>query len=77
MTRILYAIPYESRVRLSVHDVRGRVVTVLLDTRLPEGEHSVTWHSLNSTGASTPPGVYFVRLEAGSAADTRKVILLQ
>jgi photosystem II stability/assembly factor-like uncharacterized protein len=56
-------------VSLSVFDVRGRLVTVLLDRRLDAGSHQVSW------GGANPSGVYFARLRIGDDWTSRKVIL--
>ncbi|MCK4513565.1 right-handed parallel beta-helix repeat-containing protein, partial [bacterium] len=42
-TAISYAVPKESRVRIAVYDLSGRLVRVLVDELRPPGEHSVLW----------------------------------
>ena len=60
------------RVRLSVYDVLGREVAVLVDGVQTPGEHRVTF------GARTlASGIYYCRLIAGGAVQTRKMALVR
>ena len=72
ITRFGVLLARESFVRLNVFDVSGRHVARLVDRVMPAGEHVIEW---NASGL--PSGVYFYRVQAGSFAETRKVILLK
>ncbi len=56
-------------VRLSVHDLLGREVAVLVNERKEPGSHSVNW---NASGMAS--GVYLYNLTAGSFVQTRKMV---
>lgn len=71
-TRISYSLDRGRHVRLSVFDVRGRRVATLVDESKMTGRHSVLWDA-----ATMPSGVYFYRIEAGDAIETRKMVLLK
>lgn len=71
--RAEFALPRESRVRVTVLDLQGREVAVLADGTFPAGRHEATWN-----GAATrrnAAGVYFVRLATDGRAWTRRVAL--
>ncbi|MCX6132230.1 MAG: cohesin domain-containing protein [Ignavibacteriales bacterium] len=71
-TRIAFSIPQTSRVRLSILDVLGREVVLLVeDERLP-GMYNVLWDA-----GSMPSGTYFYRLHAGEFVATKKMLLLR
>ncbi len=71
---ISYELPAAGTVRVTVHDVVGRLVRMLeVPERLPAGTHRLTWDGLNGSGSPVVPGVYFVRLEAG---DGRRAVRL-
>ena len=72
-----FGLPVRSRVRLAVYSIDGRLVSVLADSERPPGHHAVTWDGAGTRGRALPPGVYFCRLEAGSRAVTRKILLLK
>jgi len=60
-----------SSVRLSVYDMLGREVAVLVDERKEPGSYSVTF---DASGLAS--GVYFYRIRAGDFVQTRKSVLL-
>ena len=74
-TTITYEIPFGSfHVNLSVYDLRGRLVDVLVD-RVQDSQvepYSVLW---NANEISS--GVYFIRLHSGDMVKTQKVMLVK
>ena len=59
----------EGRVVVEVFDVAGRRVETLVDQDLAAGRYRATWN-----GGGAVPGVYFVRLSAGSHREVRKLV---
>ncbi len=76
-TTLAFTIPNPARVRLVVHDVAGRRVRTLVDTRLGAGEHAVRWDGRDDAGRAVASGVYFARLRAGADTRTRRMVLLK
>jgi hypothetical protein len=76
-TTIRFDIPDERRVRLTVHDVSGRLIAVLLDCLLPRGRHEVEWNGANQNGTRVGSGVYFYTIEASNIWLTKKMVLLR
>lgn len=77
MTTIRFSVPREGeRIRLSVYDLRGRLVRRLLDGPRPAGEQTATWDARDEAGRRAAAGVYLYALSAGSSARTRKMLLL-
>jgi hypothetical protein len=76
-TRLSFALPAPGRVRLRVLDVSGRVVATLVDGPLPAGRHTASWSGAGPGGSPAVGGIYFVRLESGGAAVTRRVVRLR
>lgn len=64
-------------VRVTVYDLAGRNVATLVDEPQLPGRHAVTWEGRADTGMPVPSGVYFYRVEAGSQATTRKMVLVK
>ena len=71
-----FAVPQQSQVRLSVLDVQGRVVAVLVDGVVKAGRHQAVWNG-NGTHGTTRAGMYFVRFEAGGKSFVKRVALTQ
>ena len=68
-TTITYSVPAPGRVRLTVYDVLGREMVVLLDERQSAGPHSAKLDA-----SSWPSGVYLYRLEAGNHVATGRLV---
>ncbi|HMB90150.1 MAG TPA: T9SS type A sorting domain-containing protein, partial [Rhodothermales bacterium] len=71
-TTIRYAVPQAEQVRLTVYDLLGREVAVLVDRRMAAGEHAVVFEA-----AGLPSGMYLYRLEAGAFSQTRRLVLIK
>jgi hypothetical protein len=65
-TSIRYAVPEQSRVSLTIHNLRGQVVAVLEDGVVRPGYHSREWSTAG--GAPIASGVYFYKMEATGLA---------
>jgi len=74
--RVIYSVPEESRVRIVVYDVSGRLVRVLLDEVKEPGRYELRWSGEDFRGLRLPPGVYFLRMEGRNFKKTRKLGLM-
>lgn len=76
-TLISYELYSVASVKLVVYDAMGRSVRRLVDgaTQLP-GPYAVTWDGRDDGGHPVAAGVYFYRLEGGSATSTLRTIKL-
>jgi subtilisin-like proprotein convertase family protein len=73
-TRISYSIPTGSIVKLSVFDILGREIAVLVNEFKSTGNYEVEF---STSGKSFPSGVYFYKLEAGNFTSVKKLVLLK
>jgi ligand-binding sensor domain-containing protein len=71
-TTIKYGLPNTSRARLTVYDILGREVSVLVNERREAGLHEVTFD-----GSNLASGVYFYRLQAGDFVSTKRMVALK
>jgi hypothetical protein len=77
LTTISFELAEAVEVKLVVYDLRGQMVTTLLDQSLPAGPHRVTWNGRNGRGREVASGEYFYRLTAGTFTAKRKMTLLR
>jgi hypothetical protein len=75
-TTLSFSLPARQITRIAVYDVAGRLVRIIVDHKLPAGDHRVTWNGRDAQGHRVAGGTYFVRLEAGGVTKTRKVVFL-
>lgn len=76
-TQINYDLPTASHVELTIYDLLGHVVTMLVNTEKPAGRYVAQWDGTDSHGQTLASGVYFYRISAGSYTNTRKMLLLK
>jgi endonuclease I len=73
-TAIGFAVARAGRVTLRVYDVSGRLVRTLADGAVAAGRGQVEWDGRDEAGAGVEAGLYFCRLEANGASDTRRLV---
>ena len=81
VTALGFSVPADNprgvMVELSIYDILGRRVSVLVDERKLPGDYSVTWNGTDETSRSVASGLYFARLVVDGAAKTGKLVLLK
>jgi hypothetical protein len=81
-TTIKYELPKASVVRLSVYDILGREVSVLVNERKNAGSYEVKFSAKGGSASGgdasgLSSGVYFYRLQAGDFTQTKRLLLLK
>lgn len=74
---IAFTLASPTEVRLSVYDVRGRLVRTVVSGHRTPGEHSAVWNGDDQQGQTVSSGVYFARFEAAGAVQVRRMVLLR
>ncbi len=77
ITEIKFRVAEVARVRLTVYDLTGRLVTTLVHDMKQPGSYRVQWSGRDRVGRTLASGVYFYTLEAGDFRDTKKMLLLK
>ena len=76
-TNISFDLPSDGYVEVSVYDLLGRKVTILLNSFLPAGNHLVTWDGRSGDGNLLATGIYFYRLKGQEFDETKKMLLVK
>ena len=77
-TTICFSVREPANVSLAIYDVNGRIVKAFYDnTPMSPGDHTESWDGRNDAGIEVVSGVYFLRFDAGSYSDIKKMILLR
>jgi len=76
-TKIKYSIPdvgasLMKPLRLTVYDILGNEVAILVNGQKPAGEYEVEF-----SGETLPSGIYFYQLRAGDFTDTKSFVLIK
>ncbi|MGE5456841.1 MAG: T9SS type A sorting domain-containing protein, partial [Methanococcaceae archaeon] len=71
-TKISYSIPKEGNVKLTVYNLIGSRVAVLVDEYKPAGNYSIDFN-----GKDLSSGIYFYKLESGNFTSVKKLTFLK
>jgi len=72
VTNIEFSVPKSGNVKLSVFDISGREVKVLLNGNITPGVYKADWNA-----ADMPSGIYFCRMLTNGYSQTRRMILVK
>ncbi len=72
VTNISYSLPQNTKVVIKVYDILGRLVKELVNEYKEAGIYKIKFDGTNLSS-----GVYFYKIEAGTFADTKKMVLVK
>ncbi len=76
-TCIPYVLAAPCEVTLTIHDIRGRIVTILVQEQQTAGEKRIVWDGRDARGETVCSGLYFYVLEAGEFTARGKAALIR
>jgi hypothetical protein len=76
-TTISYAIKDRTNVRLEIYNTKGQLIRTLVNQEQPTGRYDIVWNGKDNNNNAVSSGMYFYRMNAGSYASTRKMLLMQ
>lgn len=65
------------RTTLTIYNILGQRVRVLVDGGKLPGEYRVVWDGKGDSGKLVSSGVYFYRLRSGEFCEMKKLVLLR
>lgn len=71
-TTIAFSLPAASHVRLTVYNMLGQQVAVLVASRKSAGEHTLSFDA-----SALPSGMYIYRMQAQNYSESRKMVLIK
>ena len=76
-THINFELPQNDFVRLTVFNMLGQEVAVLVNEEMTAGRYEVMWNGLNKNQVRVASGLYVYRMEAGNFSQSHKMILMK
>ena len=77
VTTLVYGLPEASQVMLTIYDLKGRLVSTLVNSSMEAGYHTAIWNGTNQQGQPVGAGVYIYRIQTREFGQARKMILLK
>jgi hypothetical protein len=68
-----FTVAAPAHVRLTIHDIEGRLVRTLVDGASPAGRREVRWDGLSQDGSAVPAGIYLCSLNVGGVRAVRRL----
>ncbi|RMH69821.1 MAG: T9SS C-terminal target domain-containing protein [Gemmatimonadetes bacterium] len=72
-----FALPDGSPVTISIYDIKGALVKILVDKFYPSGYYRINWSGMAETGETLPSGIYTVMFSTPHYQQHTKIILLK
>jgi len=80
-TKIKYFLPGNGKIRLTIYDLLGRTVRILVNQNQFAGDYGFDWDGRDGNGNRVEAGIYFYRMEVGLPGKkidvTKKMIVLR
>jgi len=76
-TTIQFKLPVQSQVQLSIYNLLGQRIAVLLDENKSAGVYTVQWNAQDDSGRPVSSGIYLIRLDARNQTQIRRMTLLK
>ena len=76
-TTISFSIQNNRNLELSIYNIKGQKVKLLISDQLLAGQHSVVWDGRDDNNKPVGSGIYFYKLKAGDFQRVRKMILMK
>ena len=72
ITTIRYALNQNSNVQISIYDITGRLITILINEFRTAGYYSIIWDASKFSS-----GIYFLNMSSGEITKTKKMVLIK
>ena len=77
VTSIQYELPKDSFVNIRVYDLKGRLVTTLINREETAGYRAIKWAGVDDKGQPVSAGIYLYEINAGSFRKVKKMALVK
>jgi hypothetical protein len=76
-TTLAFKLPSSSEVTIKIYNLLGQEIKSLLNAKMTEGIHKVTWDGRDNEGRYVTSGIYLFRFTTEDYAKTRKCLVLR
>ncbi|MDD2228414.1 MAG: FlgD immunoglobulin-like domain containing protein [Candidatus Cloacimonetes bacterium] len=77
VTTINYDISKAEAVNISIYNIKGECVKVLLSEKKQPGNYNIVWNGVDANNRPLASGTYIVRMVAGDTRSTQKAMLMK
>ncbi|SVD50066.1 uncharacterized protein METZ01_LOCUS402920, partial [marine metagenome] len=77
VTTLRYDLPENAMINITIYDMLGRQVKILINQTQDAGYRSIVWDATNDYGKPVSAGIYLYQIQAGEYMQTKKMVLLK
>ena len=77
ITTLRYDLPENALVNITIYNMLGREVKILVNQTQDAGYRSIIWDATNDYGKPVSAGIYLYQIQAGEYMQTKKMVLLK
>jgi len=77
ITFITYELEMEGPVKITIYDMMGILIKILLNGSQTVGHKNIKWNATNDKNEPVSAGLYLYKIESGNNIQTMKMILLK
>ncbi|MCB5253510.1 MAG: T9SS type A sorting domain-containing protein [Candidatus Cloacimonadaceae bacterium] len=77
ITTIAFSIPEDSKVKLTIFNIKGQKIKDLVSENMLRGHHKFVWDGRDDGNRTVSSGIYFVKLYAAGNSYTHKMMLMK
>jgi len=75
-TTFEFSIPKESKVDLSIYNIKGQIIKTIVNSEFIAGIHSIIWNGDDESNKSVSSGIYYYKLNVNGKTEAVKKCLL-
>lgn len=76
-TEISYSLPTDADVNLTIYNLRGQRIRVLVNEHQQPGNKTIHWDGKDEQGKQVASGIYFYKIQAGEFSQAKKMVLIK
>ncbi|MCF7911314.1 MAG: right-handed parallel beta-helix repeat-containing protein [Candidatus Cloacimonetes bacterium] len=76
-TKINFSLPEKAATELTIYNIKGQLVRVLVNETLPAGNYTRTWNGCDSNNNALSSGIYLLSLKTDNYVRRQKLTLLK
>ena len=74
---IEFAFNVRQKTRVSVYDIKGQEIAVLMNGEMDAGTHLISWDGKNKQGLEMGPNVYLLKFSSINFSETKRLFKIR
>jgi len=75
-TTIEFSIQNDSKIELSIYNIKGQKIKLLAQNEFTKGSHSILWNGNDESGKPVTSGIYYYKLNVNGKTEAMNKCLL-